>query len=75
MFYSYTADPHQQVIRLYHQLLAQGELLLDAADLSRFYHAYLRPFGAFIEWKGELAMEQLAQVEDAIALYLDILYR
>lgn len=72
VFYSYTADPHQQVIRLYHQLLAQGELLLDAADLSRFYHAYLRPFGAFIEWKGELAMEQLTQVEDAIALYLDI---
>ncbi|WP_075876625.1 DEAD/DEAH box helicase [Merdibacter massiliensis] len=72
VLYHYQGDDDGLVLNLYHELMQNKELLLDQSDLSQFYYTYLCGLSAYIQWQGNLSLDSIAVLEDAVHLYLDM---
>lgn len=72
IFYCYEADQEKRVLRLYQRLLTHHVLLLDPQDFALFYHTYLERLKDYISWTGNIDVNNIAEIEDKICLYLDL---
>lgn len=72
VFYRYSADKEGRILRLYQELLNEGELILDKDDFQQFYRSYLIDLSMYIEWEGSIDPADISVFEDEILLYLDI---
>lgn len=72
IFHRYEADENGSLFRLYHELLKEGELLLNEEDFQHFYQYYLCERAAYIEWEGDIDQTLIPHFEEKVELYLDL---